>query len=129
MKPSILQWKLAGTMRQANALIRRYCGNDDRLAYIDVEGLMLGWDKTPRKDLFVKDGLHLTPKGYELWTVLVRPFQRPPLYFYFVFCLAFPCNSLNAFKLRLTNSYLRTACCPSETRYRPLVCWHPGILG
>ena len=74
MKPSILRWKLAGTMRQANALIRRYSGNDDRLAYIDVDGPMLGWDETPRKDLFIEDGLHLTPKGYELWTALVRPF-------------------------------------------------------
>jgi lysophospholipase L1-like esterase len=74
MKPSMRRWKLAGTMRQANALIRKYCGHDDRLAYIDVEGPMLGWDKTPRKDLFVKEGLHLAPKGYQLWTLLVRPF-------------------------------------------------------
>jgi lysophospholipase L1-like esterase len=74
VKPSIRRWKLIAKVRKANALIRKYCGNDDRLAYIDVDGPMLGWDKTPRKDLFVKDGLHLTPKGYKLWTVLVRPF-------------------------------------------------------
>ena len=35
---------------------------------------MLGWDGKPRKDLFIEDGLHLSPKGYALWTVLVQPF-------------------------------------------------------
>jgi lysophospholipase L1-like esterase len=39
---------------------------------------MLGWDEKPRKDLLVEDGLHLTPKGYELWTALVRPFVEAP---------------------------------------------------
>jgi len=35
---------------------------------------MLGWDEKPRKDLFVAGDLHMTPKGYELWTAFVRPF-------------------------------------------------------
>ena len=61
-------------MRQANALIREYCDTDDRLGFIDVDGPMLGWDGKPRKDLFVADGLHLSPKGYALWTMLVQPF-------------------------------------------------------
>ena len=74
IKPSILRWELIGEMREANALIREFCEGDDRLGFIDTDGPMLGWDETPRKDLFVGDGLHLTPKGYELWTVLVRPF-------------------------------------------------------
>ena len=74
IKPSILRWKLVGKIRDANALIRKYCSGDDRLGYVDVDGPMLGWGETPRKDLFIEDGLHLTPKGYELWTVLVRPF-------------------------------------------------------
>jgi lysophospholipase L1-like esterase len=74
LKPSILRWKLVGEMRRANALVRRWCERDDRLGFIDVDGPMLGWDEKPRKDLLVEDGLHLTPKGYELWTTLVRPF-------------------------------------------------------
>jgi lysophospholipase L1-like esterase len=74
IKPSLQRWALIGTIRAANALVREFAAGDDRLGYIDVDGPMLGWDEKPRKDLFVQDGLHMTPKGYELWTVLVRPF-------------------------------------------------------
>ena len=47
---------------------------DDRLAFLDVDGVMLGWDEKPRKELFADDGLHLSPQGYQLWNVLLRPF-------------------------------------------------------
>jgi lysophospholipase L1-like esterase len=74
IKPSLLRWALIAQVRQANALIREYCDGDDRLGFVDVDGPMLGWDGKPRRDLLVADGLHLSPKGYELWTTLVRPF-------------------------------------------------------
>ena len=74
IKPSIQRWALVDKARAANALVREYAGTDDRLGFIDVDGPMLGWDEKPRKDLFIEDGLHMTPKGYEIWTTLVRPF-------------------------------------------------------
>lgn len=74
IKPSIQRWPLVDKVRAANALVRQYAATDDRLGFVDVDGPMLGWDEKPRKDLFVADGLHMTPKGYELWTTLVRPF-------------------------------------------------------
>ncbi len=74
IKPSIQRWALVSKVRAANALVRNYAATDDRLGFVDVDGPMLGWDERPRKDLFVADGLHMTAKGYELWTALVRPF-------------------------------------------------------
>ena len=74
IKPSIQRWALVAKVREANALIRSYSAGDDLLGFIDVDGPMLGWDEKPRADLFVADGLHLSAKGYELWTRLVRPF-------------------------------------------------------
>jgi lysophospholipase L1-like esterase len=74
IKPSIQRWALVDKVRAANALVREHAAADDRLGFVDVDGPMLGWDEKPRKDLFVADGLHMTPKGYELWTTLVRPF-------------------------------------------------------
>lgn len=74
IKPSLLRWAIVGKVREANALIRAYSESDDRLGFVDVDGPMLGWDEKPRKDLLQADGLHLTPKGYELWNTLVRPF-------------------------------------------------------
>jgi lysophospholipase L1-like esterase len=76
IKPSIQRWALVGRVREANALILAYCQTDDRLGFIDVDGPMLGWDEKPRKDLLAADGLHLTAKGYELWTTLVAPFVK-----------------------------------------------------
>lgn len=74
IKPSLQRWALVGKVREANALIRAYCETDERLGFVDVDGPMLGWDEKPREELLVADGLHLSPKGYELWTLLVRPF-------------------------------------------------------
>lgn len=76
IKPSIQRWALIDRIREANALVRDACGRDDRLGFVDVDGPMLGWDEKPRRDLFVADGLHLSPRGYELWTVLVQPFLQ-----------------------------------------------------
>lgn len=74
IKPSIQRWALVNKVRATNALVRDYAGTDERLAFVDVDAPMLGWDEKPRRDLFVADGLHLSAKGYELWTALVRPF-------------------------------------------------------
>jgi hypothetical protein len=46
---------------------------DDYVAFVVVDHAMPGWDETPRPELFVADGLHLTPHGYELWSLLLRP--------------------------------------------------------
>ena len=74
LKPSILRWSEVHRMRLTNDLVRTFCSLDVRLAFVDVDGPMLGWDERPRKTLFVDDGLHLSPEGYALWNVLLRPF-------------------------------------------------------
>ena len=45
---------------------------DERLAYIDVVGPMLGKDGRPREELYVKDRLHLSSVGYEILNEAVR---------------------------------------------------------
>jgi lysophospholipase L1-like esterase len=78
LKPSILRWSQVDRMRATNDMIRAFCMRDDRIAFVDVDGPMLGWDERPRRDLFVDDGLHLSAEGYRLWTTLVQPFLMPP---------------------------------------------------
>ncbi len=78
IKPSTQRWALIAKVREANALVRDFCTGNDRLGFVDVDGPMLGWDEKPRPELLAADGLHLTPKGYELWTTLVRPFVEGP---------------------------------------------------
>ena len=73
IKPSISRWRLVDKMRRANELIRTYIEKDDRILYADIDTPMLGQDGKPRRDLFIRDGLHLNEKGYKLWTSVIRP--------------------------------------------------------
>ena len=77
IKPSLDRWSQIDRMRAANRMIRAICERDDRVAFVDVDGAMLGWDERPRRELFVPDGLHLSPEGYRLWSTLLRPFLAP----------------------------------------------------
>jgi lysophospholipase L1-like esterase len=76
LKPSPQRWSQIYRYRLANTIIREFCAHDDRIGFMDVDGPMLGWDEKPRKELFVEDGLHLTPQGYALWNTLLRPFLQ-----------------------------------------------------
>lgn len=77
IKPSPQRWLTIDRSRAANEAVRTLCSRDDRVAFLDVDGAMLGFDEKPRKELFLDDGLHLSPKGYELWTTLLRPLLAP----------------------------------------------------
>jgi len=77
IKPSPRRWLTIDRARETNERIRTLAGRDDRVAYLDVDGPMLGWDETPRKELFLSDGLHLSPQGYQLWTTLLHPLLAP----------------------------------------------------
>jgi lysophospholipase L1-like esterase len=68
IKPSIARWKLVDRVKKANEMIEADCKKDAHLLYVDVAGLMLDADGKPRRELFVKDGLHLSPAGYKLWS-------------------------------------------------------------
>jgi lysophospholipase L1-like esterase len=73
IKPSIARWKLWDRISQANKFIEAECAKDERLTYLNIGPPMLGEDGKPKADLFVKDGLHLSEKGYELWSSLLKP--------------------------------------------------------
>ena len=77
IKPSPQRWLTVDRMRTANAVIRAICARDDRVAFMDVDGPMMGWDERPRKELYLSDGLHLSEAGYELWATLLRPLLTP----------------------------------------------------
>lgn len=72
IKPSLARWKQFETQTKANVLVRAFCEKEKGLAFVDVVPLMLGADGKPTPDLFQKDGLHMTAKGYELWTAAVE---------------------------------------------------------
>jgi lysophospholipase L1-like esterase len=76
IKPSIARWNIVDKMRQANRLVRDYTQTDPRLVYVDVFTPMLDASGQPRRELYLEDGLHMTPAGYEIWRELIAPVIR-----------------------------------------------------
>jgi lysophospholipase L1-like esterase len=79
IKPSLARWNQWPAMQQANDLVRAYSATRKNLHYLDVSPPMLGGDGRPRPELFVSDGLHMTPAGYAIWTELVGRALEPML--------------------------------------------------
>jgi lysophospholipase L1-like esterase len=73
LKPTPARWQFMDQMRKANSMNRAFCEAHQPCVYVSVEKDMLGADEKPRPELFIADGQHLTPKGYEIWDRLVRP--------------------------------------------------------
>ena len=74
IKPSRARWNLWPEMDKANKLVAEFASTDPRLAYFDIATPMLSENGgKPAEDWFVNDGLHMTPKGYALWTKVIRP--------------------------------------------------------
>jgi len=73
LKPTPARWRFNPQMLDTNQLLRTIAARHDTITYISVEKAMLGPDKLPRPDLFIEDGQHMTPAGYEIWTDIVRP--------------------------------------------------------
>lgn len=75
LKPSKLRFAQFPLQSQVNGAIRARAGERSDLHYIDVVSSMLD-DGKPR-DIFGRDGLHMTPRGYVIWTRAVRAALLP----------------------------------------------------
>lgn len=73
IKPSLARWSNWAAMSDSNALVRGYCEKTPGAFYLDIATPMLGADGKPDPSLFREDGLHMTAKGYAIWTDVVRP--------------------------------------------------------
>lgn len=78
IKPSISRWALWPKMKQANDAIAEFANGEELVTFLDIATPMLGADGKPISELFVKDGLHLTPAGYQLWTNVVKSWVNQP---------------------------------------------------
>ena len=75
--PSVARWARWPKMNETNELIRAWSATNPRLHYVDISRPMLGGEGPPPAGLFVQDGLHMTPAGYDIWTPIVaRAIER-----------------------------------------------------
>ncbi len=78
IKPSIAREKLRSVQHEANTIIAQHCAaHPNRLQYLDVATPLLAKDGGLRPELYQKDGLHLSPAAYQIWTTLLRPLLLP----------------------------------------------------
>jgi lysophospholipase L1-like esterase len=69
IKPSISRWTLWPQMKQANDAIAAFCRENSGFFFADIATAMITDTATPPSaELFARDGLHLSPAGYVLWT-------------------------------------------------------------
>ena len=68
IKPSLARWNMWPQMKIVNQQIQQHAAAHARLDFLDIASAMLGDDGRPQEHLFVRDGLHLSPDGYALWT-------------------------------------------------------------
>ena len=73
IKPSPSRWSMWDDMKQTNRLIKLYNDSDNMQYYSDTATPMLDSQGKPIGDLFVSDSLHLSKKGYDLWSKTLKP--------------------------------------------------------
>jgi lysophospholipase L1-like esterase len=77
VKPSIKLWQKWPAIQELNERLQKQIAGEKNVVFIDIAKEMLGEDGKPRPELFLKDGLHMTPKGFEIWTRLVTLHLNP----------------------------------------------------
>ena len=79
VKPSPGRKQLLPAVRKLNALIRKLASKLHRVTYVDVFSRMIGEDgQIAEQNFDAQDAMHihLSPRGYDLWTSILKPYFR-----------------------------------------------------
>ncbi len=72
-KPSISRWKWRGKYKRLNKRFAKLAADNPQVQFANVWDIMLNGRKV-NKALFLSDGLHMNPLGYDLWHQQIKPF-------------------------------------------------------
>ncbi len=78
IKPSVARWHLIDSINYTNHLVQEIAKKNNRIYYVDVNAPMLDIKGKPNPIYFLEDELHLSPKGYDLWTQILL--QNPQIF-------------------------------------------------
>ena len=70
--PTASRWKVWPEIQKANALIKNVCDKGKNTYFITTSYAFLNEKGLPKDELFRDDQLHLTEKGYAVWTGIIR---------------------------------------------------------
>jgi lysophospholipase L1-like esterase len=77
--PNVARWKQKEARLKTNRLIKAIVEKGTNLDFIEVWDPYLDADGNPRKELFVKDGMHWNAEGYKVLAEIVRPHLKVSL--------------------------------------------------
>tara|TARA_R110002096_G_scaffold257381_1_gene450908 strand:- start:256649 stop:257533 length:885 start_codon:yes stop_codon:yes gene_type:complete len=76
MKPTLIDDVLGKEVRanklKTNQKLIEYAMANENLHYVDISSPMLRADGSLKSEIFLADGMHLNPLGYELWDPIMR---------------------------------------------------------
>jgi hypothetical protein len=72
LTPTVSRWKVWPQIQKANALIKETCDKQKNTYFIKTDFSFLNENGLPRDELFRDDKLHLTEKGYAVWTEIIK---------------------------------------------------------
>jgi hypothetical protein len=70
--PTVSRWKAWPRIQEANNLIKNTCEKQKNTYFIRTDFAFLNENGQPREDLFRSDKLHLSVKGYAVWTEIIK---------------------------------------------------------
>lgn len=70
--PSPRRWEIWGQAQRTNKLVREWSALDPTLFYIETGPALLGKEGEPDPENYRFDGLHLSARGYSIWTEIIR---------------------------------------------------------
>ena len=74
MKPSPSRQRLMPKIDRANHMIRDFLESRRKTGYVDIWDDMLDANGEPRRELFLKDMLHMNEQGYAIWQKAISPY-------------------------------------------------------
>ena len=63
--------KYWNSIKTTNKMIEQYCTSTKNCVFINPNKFMLDSNKQIRKDIYLKDQLHLNAEGYQIWTKVI----------------------------------------------------------
>lgn len=70
--PTQSRWAHWKDIQCVNEKIKAYCERTNNLYFVETAAAFLDDQGNPRTELFVEDQLHLNPKGYAVWSSIIK---------------------------------------------------------
>ena len=64
-------------IRQTNELLRKECGTQPWMTFLDTTTPLIGPDGQPRGECFITGDIHMLPTGYAVWKSVIAPILIP----------------------------------------------------